>query len=154
MTPTLALQRPQGAPRPAAGPDPERLARLIVTAFLEVEVGRRPLDQLSRLLSPALRARLETTARRPGPGPTRDAVLAVRSCRPHPDACDAAVVVRRGGRVGVVVVRLERHHAIWRAVELARPEDATAAPPWAPPARCPGPRTSGATRLPAVVPGP
>ncbi len=103
--------------------DPERFAHALARIFLEVEVGRRPLRQLGPVLAPALQARLAVAARRPGPGPTLDAVLAVRSSRPHPNACDAAVVVRRGERVGVLVVRLERHNDAWRVVELARPED-------------------------------
>ncbi|MFN2558012.1 MAG: Rv3235 family protein [Nitriliruptorales bacterium] len=106
-----------------ADQDPERLAHAVARVFLEVEVGRRPLHQLSPVLAPALRARLAVAAHRPGPGPTLDAVIAVRSYRPHPNACDAAVVVRRGQRVGALVVRLERHRAVWRVVELARPED-------------------------------
>ncbi|MDP8961322.1 MAG: Rv3235 family protein [Actinomycetota bacterium] len=113
--------------RPTHSHDPERFAHAVARVFLEVEVGRRPLHQLSPVLAPALQARLAVAAHRPGPGPTLDAVVAVRSSRPHPDACDAAVVVRRGERVGVLVVRLERHRAAWRVVELARPEDRTPA---------------------------
>ncbi len=115
----------------AAGPDvdlpadqdPERLAHAVARVFLEVEVGRRPLRQLDAVLAPALRARLAVAARRPGPGPTLDAVMAVRSSRPHPSACDAVVVVRRGQRVGALVVRLEWRRSAWRVIELARPED-------------------------------
>lgn len=109
-------------PKPSA-PDPERLARAVAHAFLEVEAGRRPLSQLERALSPALWQRLCRLAPRPGPGPTGDAVIAVHGQRITDDAFDAAVVVRRGERCGVIALRLERHRAAWRVVELARPED-------------------------------
>ncbi len=110
--------------RPAAGhPDPVRLARAVAFAFLEIEAGRRPVAQLAPVLSPALQVRLTKIARRPGPGPAADAIVAVRATCPTPDVCDAAVVVRRGRRVGVLAIRLERYRHAWRVVELARPED-------------------------------
>ncbi len=118
-------QEPRGSGRPGDLPeqDPERLAHAVARVFLEIEVGRRPLRQLDAVLAPALRARLAVAAHRPGPGPTLDAVMAVRSSRPHANACDAVVVVRRGQRVGALVVRLEWRRSAWRVVELARPED-------------------------------
>ncbi|MGH3440970.1 MAG: Rv3235 family protein, partial [Nitriliruptorales bacterium] len=106
-----------------SAPDPERLARAVAHAFLEVEAGRRPLSQLERLLSPALWQRLSQVAIRPGPGPTANAVVAVCGQRLDDEAFDAAVVVRRGERRGVLVIRLEQRQAVWRVVELARPED-------------------------------
>ncbi|MBW3577511.1 MAG: hypothetical protein KY462_07190 [Actinobacteria bacterium] len=114
-------RRPQ---RPAAGhPDPLRLARAVAFTFLEIEAGRRPVAQLAPVLAPALQVRLSEIARRPGPGPAADAIVAVRATCPTPDVCDAAIVVRRGRRVGVLAIRLERYRHAWRVVELARPED-------------------------------
>lgn len=115
--------RPERTHPPRPAPDPERLARAVAHAFLEVEAGRRPLSQLDPVLAPALRERLRGTTRRPGPGPTGNAVVAVRGDWVGDRAYDAAVVVSRGERCGVIALRLERHRAAWRVVELARPED-------------------------------
>lgn len=129
-TPTrrgVASARPSAAPEkhhptPSA-PDPERLARAVAHAFLEVEAGRRPLAQLERILAPALWQRLSQLTIRSGPGPTGNAIIAVQGQRAGDDAFDAAVVVRRGDRCGVIALRLERRGTAWRVVELARPED-------------------------------
>ena len=115
--------RPVGAQRPPPGPDPLRLAAAVARAYLEVEAGRRSPAQLTPLLEPKLRTRLFAEPLRPGPGPAGDAILAVRGEQPTPDALDAAVVVRRGERVGVLAIRVERFRDGWRVVELARPED-------------------------------
>lgn len=114
--------------RPPGRPEPERLARTVALAFLEVEAGCRPFAQLAPLLAPALRYRLEPIVRRGGTAPTVESVVAVRSSCPDPHRCDAAVVVRRGGRVGAVVVSLERRGSGWRIVDLGRPEDHQPAP--------------------------
>lgn len=120
---THAIRRPIPR-RGSEPPDPTLLARAIATAFLEIEAGRRPLRQLEHLLAPALRMRLATSGRRPphACGPDASAVLSVRADRPSADAVDAAVVVRRGRRVGALAIRLERHRGIWRITDIARPE--------------------------------
>lgn len=111
--------------RRATDPDPVRLARGVAAAYLEVEAHRRPLAQLEPILAPALRARLAATMRhapRGVPGPALHSVLNVRADQPARGAVDAAVVVRRGERVGALTVRLERHRGAWRVVELSSPE--------------------------------
>lgn len=109
--------------RPPDAPDPQRLAALVARIFLEVEIGRRPLSQLERLMSPSLyadlRRRLRADPRCSGPREIRR----VRVCPRGPEICDAAIVVRRGARAGSLALRLERHGGAWRVVELARPED-------------------------------
>lgn len=115
-----------GRGRPPGHPDPVRLAEAVARAWLEVEAGQRPLAQLEGVLAPALLARLAARLRRRGrprgaaPG---GAALSLRVDRPGPHACDVAVAVRAGERVGALVVRVERHRGAWRVVELARPED-------------------------------
>lgn len=155
MTRPVAVRRraPIGAVRSGpptrrdGKPDPVRLVRAIAQVFLEVEAGRRPLSQLAPVLAPALLCRLQALGRpaRPGghrcaPGPAAGVILSCRAVQPTPDACDVAVVVRRGERVAALAVRVERHRGAWRAVEIARPEDGgtptpTSSLPWAPPAR-------------------
>lgn len=117
-------------------PEPRRLVELVARVFLEVEAGRRPFTQLAPLLSPALRVRLE--GRVPDLGqaaaPAAAPIVAVHCEQPRPQIVNAAVVVRRGGRVASLVVRIERHRGAWRVTELARPEDtmrpAPPRPPW------------------------
>lgn len=148
--PNVHTRRPVASrPAPVDGPRAEQLVRAVAFAFLEIEAGRRPLDQIAPLLAPALRTRLASSARRTGPGPSLDAVVSVRTTNPSPDVCDAAVVVRRGERVGVLAVRVERHHHVWRVVELARPEDGHPAG-----ATCPRPRAPAPPHpTPAVAAG-
>lgn len=115
--------------------DPERMVVAVVRAYLEVEAGRRPLEQLERALSPAVRDRLRSTlARRrrdalatggprPSGGPDIRSVRALQISQPSPDALEAAVTVRTGARTTAVCIRLERWRGGWRVTELARPED-------------------------------
>ncbi|HEX2028375.1 MAG TPA: Rv3235 family protein [Nitriliruptorales bacterium] len=151
--PNVHTRRPAASrPEPVDGPRAERLVRAVAFAFLEIEAGRRPLDQIAPLLAPALRARLAASVRRAGPGPALDAVLSVRTTNPSPDVCDAAVVVRRGERVGVLAVRVERHRHLWRVVEIARPEDGHPAAATCPRPPAPAPAEAW-TRAPAVPAG-
>lgn len=121
-----APDRPTSGPdvhRPGPGrPDVERLARLVALTFLEVEAGRRPFSQLEPLLAPALVLRLRPRCRRPC-APRAGSVLAVSLTAYDEDHVEASAVVDRGGRVGAVAIRLERHAGAWRVTELARPED-------------------------------
>ncbi|MEX0868031.1 MAG: Rv3235 family protein, partial [Nitriliruptoraceae bacterium] len=125
-----ATRRP-GAPRPRnrrrpapSQPDPDRLARCLVTIWLEVVAGRRPWPQLEPLTSPALRARL--VAQLPSVPPAGHVPYArVRTSRttmPSTIASESAVVVDYDGRCAAIAVRLERHRGAWRAVELTAPE--------------------------------
>lgn len=124
----MTRRRPHGPTRPLdlrpGGPDPARLASLLVRVWLEVRAGRRPLAQLAPLVAPAARRRLAAQLR----GPTAAAVPAaarvrtVRTYAPGPDAHEACVLVDQGGRTTAVAVRLERHRGAWRAVELTAPE--------------------------------
>ena len=110
-------------PRPSR-PDPARLAALLVRLTAEVAAGRRPLSQLDALLAPTLARRL-AAGLRPGVVRPQDdpEVVRVVAGPPTPSgAVEAAVLVRREGRVTAIAVRLERHHGAWRATELTAPE--------------------------------
>lgn len=115
--------------RPPGVPDPLRLARAVVVAWLEVESGRRPLEQLAPILAPVIARRIAATVRhnrRRGVapwGPGADVVVACHGQSLDEASCDAVVVVRIGPRITAVAVRVERHRGAWRVVELARPED-------------------------------
>lgn len=123
MSASPSARRPGGAAPPGrAGPDPARLAGLVARLFLEVERGRRPLAQLEPLMTRDLFARLRAALPPVSERSAPSSVVAVYAC-PGGDRCDAAVVVRRGARVGSLAVRLERRGQVWRIAELARPED-------------------------------
>jgi len=114
------------------GDDPVRLAAMLVAAWSEVRSGQRPFAQLTPLLSPATRRRL--AAQVPPRAPTsrrRVRVHKVVARQPHPDACEAVVLVERGARITAIAVRLERHRGRWRAVELTAPESGLTALPTA-----------------------
>ncbi|MFP4635554.1 MAG: Rv3235 family protein [Nitriliruptoraceae bacterium] len=124
--------RPQRTRRPAGGhppdPDPQRLARLLAQAWLEVRSGRRPLHQLRPLLSPATFRRLAAQLRRCPPTPADEIrVRRVTASHPTPEACEASVLIEQRGRTTAIAMRLERHLGAWRAVELTAPE--TGLPP-------------------------
>ena len=134
-TPATVRQLRDVARHPAGRPDPERMAIAVVRAYLEVEAGRRPLEQLAPALSPMVHDRLRATlaarrrralatGRRPSaPGPSIRSIRAVQVTRPTEDTLEASIVVHAGSRVTAVCVRLEAWQAAWRVTELARPED-------------------------------
>ncbi len=118
-------RRARAERRPASpAPDPDRLARLLVQVWLEVQHGRRPFSQLSPLVTPALRRRLfAQLPRRPVlGGAPRIRVARVIACFPASDVFEASVLVEQDERTTAVAVRLERHRGAWRAVELTAPE--------------------------------
>lgn len=119
-----ARQRPVPA-RPPSAPDPERLARLLVRVWFEVQAGRRPFQQLAPLVAPALRRRLlsQLPRRRHERPPLSAATVrrVVVTC-PRDEAYELCVLVERQGRVTAVALRLERRHGVWRAVDMTAPE--------------------------------
>lgn len=124
-----AKTRPVRGPhrRGTDGPRPQALAALLVSVWLEVRAGLRPLRQLEPLVTPVVYRRLGQqmpSVRELAPA---GRVSRVRACTPDDDVCEAAVTVTAAGRTTAVAVRLERHLGRWRAVELTAPEAGLAA---------------------------
>lgn len=105
------------------GDDPAHVAAVLVAAWVEVRAGRRPVGQLTPLLSPAMRRRLTAPGGGLHGGPPRPVrIRKVVARHPRPQVCEAVVLVERDHRVTAVAVRLERHLGRWRAVEVTAPE--------------------------------
>ena len=125
MSAELPTRHRPVTPHPPPAPDPERLARLLVRVWFEVQAGRRPFSQLAPLVSPALRRRLlsQLPRRHPGRPPLPAATIrrVVVDC-PRDEAYELCVLVERADRVTAVALRLERRHGAWRAVDMTAPE--------------------------------
>ncbi|GAA4971513.1 Rv3235 family protein [Kineococcus glutinatus] len=115
------------APQPTTTrdlPATDQWCRRYVQVLLEVLAGQRPATQLLRWSSTdvyaALQKRAALSARlRLGTAPTRPpAVLSLRSCAPRDGVSEAAAVVRDGGRVRAVALRLEGWDGRWRVTAL------------------------------------
>lgn len=125
------LRRQRHTRPPAGRPDPERLARAVTRAILEVEAGRRPIDQLRGLLAPMVY--LELAGRVRGAGavrsrqPKADATLArivsSRTHQPTPDTAEVCVLVDTGNRVTAFAVRVDHHRGAWRVTDFGQPDD-------------------------------
>ena len=132
MSPSLPAHHTQPLTVRPAGDDPVRIAAMLVAAWSEVRSGQRPFGQLTPLLSPAARRRLAIQVPPRSPATRRRVrVHKVIARRPHPDACEAVVLVQRDARITAIAVRLERHLGRWRAVELTAPESGLTALPTA-----------------------
>lgn len=104
------------------------VARSIAQAALEALAGIRPVQQLSRSLSPACftslqhRVLLIRTHTAKSNQPLRlhrnPSVRSVRVCAITPDVCEAALVVAEELRSRAVAMRLERHNGPWRVTAL------------------------------------
>lgn len=104
-------------------PDPGRLAAVLARAWIDVRTGLRPLRQIEHLLAPALKMRLAAQIEPAGCATTAAPVVrTLTTQRPHPDACEAVVLVSTTARVTAIAVRLEVHAGSWRAVDLGAPE--------------------------------
>lgn len=123
-----AGNRPEGpagtrpGARAGARPPADRLATMVrgfVSLFLEVEAGRRPRPHLAPLLTPVLYARLcDVWVQGGAPG----SVISVHVARQTPAVIDALAMVQRGGRCGVVSLRLLRTARGWLVDDVALPE--------------------------------
>jgi hypothetical protein len=118
--PSASIRPPRG---PIRGPDPARLAGVLVRCWLEARAGRRPLTQLRPHVSSAVFRRLATRLPPVGAPAELATVRSVHLRAPARDAREGCVTVRHpSGRTTAVAVRLERHRGRWRAVELMDPE--------------------------------
>lgn len=132
---TITQVRPRTVPsrpvqRRTDPADADRLLAALARWYLEFLAGRRPADQISGLLSPAVVARIESRRRavrtvdgsRPAaPGPAVVRSLKTQWTSDH--TCEATVLVERDGRTTALAVTLQRRETSWRVVELSSPED-------------------------------
>ena len=106
---TAARRRPPARPR-----------RARVRCPLEVLTGARPVRQLAPVSSPGLCAGLETSlaevSRRMRPLPGTSAAC---TCSGGEGAAEVCAVVRRGGRVRALALRLERRGGTWQCTAFA-----------------------------------
>ncbi|MDX6258140.1 MAG: hypothetical protein QOJ11_4474 [Frankiales bacterium] len=96
----------------------------LVQALAEATAGERPLAQLSPYLSRAVYHRLErhfamTVRGTGGVGQDNRAnVRSVRVCEPSDGVAELAAVVRRGGRMAAIALRLEGVDGRWQCTAL------------------------------------
>lgn len=116
---------PRRSPAPARRglPDPGQWGRRLLVGIVETAAGKRPLHQLSALLSPGvahgLGADFERAARRGVPHWTSAAtVRSVRVSEPAEDIAELCATLRHGTRVRAVAMRLEVRHGRWCCTRL------------------------------------
>lgn len=115
---------PQAAsPARAALPDPALWARRLLLGIIETAGGRRPLSQLTALLSPGvahgLRAEFELAAQLGRPHWTHRGVIgSVRATEPADQVAELCATVRDDRRVHAVAIRLEVRHGRWCCTRL------------------------------------
>jgi hypothetical protein len=111
------------SPLRSALPDPGIWARRLLIGVIETAGGRRPLNQLTALLSPGvahgLRTEFELAALRGRPHWTHAAtVRSVRASEPTENVAELCATVRAGDRVHAVAMRLEVRHGRWCCTRL------------------------------------
>lgn len=103
-------------------PPAQLWARKLIQAILEACEGHRSADQLTRWLAPDVRERVarrgvlaRRRARRPHGPPV---IRAVRLCHPADGVCEVAAVVRWGGRVRALALRMSGVDGRWLITAL------------------------------------
>jgi hypothetical protein len=119
----LALQPPAPSALRAALPDPGQWGRRLLVGVIETAGGRRPLNQLTALLSPSvakrLRADFERAARNGRPHWTHAAtVRSMRVGEPADNVAELSATVCCGARVRAIALRLEVRHGRWCCTRL------------------------------------
>jgi hypothetical protein len=114
--------RPRPA-RPSGLPDPAPWGRRLLVGMVETAAGRRPLHQLSALLSPSvnrgLGADFERAATQGKPHWLhRATVKSVRVSQPADGVAELCATVETGRRVRAIAMRLEEHRGRWRCTRL------------------------------------
>jgi Family of unknown function (DUF6459) len=104
-------------------PDPAHWARRLLVGVIETAGGRRPLGQLTALLSASvaagLRGDFERVAARGRRHWTATAVIrSVRASEPAPDVAELCATVQAGARVRAIAMRLEARHGRWCCTRL------------------------------------
>jgi uncharacterized protein DUF6459 len=117
------LPPPAASPARAALPDPAVWARRLLLGIIETAGGRRPLNQLTALLSPGvahgLRTEFELAGQLGRPHWTHRGVIgSVRATEPADQVAEVCATVRDSRRVHAVAIRLEVRHGRWCCTRL------------------------------------
>ncbi len=104
-------------------PDPVMWGRRLIVGIIETAGGRRPLQQLSTVLSASvargLSADLDQAARGRRPHWTHAAtVRSVRAAEPRDGVAELCATVQAGSRIRAIAIRAEAHHGRWRCTRL------------------------------------
>lgn len=103
-------------------PDVHTVAVRIVRLLNEVEAGRRPGRQVSRLFARHLRGAIQRV--RPSPGPVPDVHrVVITASAAH--TYDIVAVCRREDRYGAIGLRLSKTTDGWIVTDVAHPRFAT-----------------------------
>ena len=118
-----ALPPAAASPLRAVLPDPAMWGQRLLVGIIEAAGGRRPVNQLTSLLSPAvahgLRSEFELAANLHKPHWTHRAVVrSVRASEPADQVAELCATVRVGERVRAVAMRLEVRHSRWCCTKL------------------------------------
>ena len=98
--------------------DPASWARRLLVGIIEASAGRRPLLQLTGLLTRAVSAGLERDLRVPQHRIRAAAVGTIRSCEPADGVAELSAVLRTPQRVHAAALRLEINHGHWVCTRL------------------------------------
>jgi hypothetical protein len=117
---------PRRGPLPVPGttrPDPALWGRRLLVGLIESADGRRPLNQLSNLLSPSVARGLGADFERAAQLARshwlhRAGVRTVRVCQPAEGVAELSATLETGPRVRAVAMRLEIRHDRWRCTRL------------------------------------
>lgn len=96
--------------------DPRAWIGSMSVALLECLIGRRPVSQLARHVTPGVQSRLNRRYRaalRRGGTPGHSRVLRIRVCQITPRVVEAALVTRVNGRPCPIAVRMEATNGRW-----------------------------------------
>jgi Family of unknown function (DUF6459) len=110
-------------PRPSELPAPGPWARRLLIGMIETAAGRRPLHQLTPLLSPSVTRGIGADFERAAQAGTphwlhRASVRSVRASEPARGVSELCATVDTGGRIRAIAMRLEEHHGRWRCTRL------------------------------------
>jgi hypothetical protein len=122
VSPARIAWRPRPR-RPSDVPDPEPWSRRLVIGLIETAAGRRPLHQLSALLSPSVSRGLGADFDRAAHNGTphwlhRANVRTIRAAEPTDGVAEVTATVETGHRVRAMAMRLEVRHGRWRCTRL------------------------------------
>ncbi|TAM88036.1 MAG: hypothetical protein EPN43_08815 [Jatrophihabitans sp.] len=114
---------PEQAPARSTLPDPARWSHRLLLGVLESAAGRRPLQQITALLSPAVAAGLredfDRAQRRRRPHWAHAAaVRSVHASEPAAGVAEICATLQTGRRVRAVALRLEARGGQWRCTRL------------------------------------